>query len=471
MIVRPVILCGGVGSRLWPLSRNNLPKQFLPLASERTMLQETALRAASLPGAANPIIVSNQDHRFLVAEQMREIGIDPALHILEPVGRNTAPAVAAAALALGTTALDDILVVMPSDHVIGDAGLFEAAFGRAARLAELERLVTFGVVPTSPVTGYGYIRRGLAHEGIDGAFAASEFVEKPDSIRAASFVESGEYFWNSGIFIFRASAFLTELTKFRPDIMSAVERALATAESDLDFRRLGAVAFEGCPSDSIDYAVMEHTSGASIVVADFSWSDIGSWSALWDIATSDSDGNVLRGDVHADQSKDCYLRSESRLLATIGIRDLIVVETSDAVLVAHKNNAEDVKQMVERLKSTRRTEHSHSKVFRPWGYYERIDAGEHFQVKRLMLKRGAKISLQRHRHRAEHWVVVAGQAKVTREDQILLLGSNESTFIPVGVRHRLENIGEGPLFVIEVQSGKYLGEDDIERFADDYRRT
>ncbi len=436
------------------------------------MLQETALRAAALAGSAAPIVVSNDEHRFLVAEQMREIRIDPAVHILEPVGRSTAPAVAAAALALGPSARDDILLVLPSDHVIGEADLFAAAFGRAARLAERGHLVTFGIVPTSPATGYGYIRRGSTHEGVDHAFKVAEFIEKPNSSRATEFVASGEHYWNSGMFVFRADVFLSELRAFRPDIVSAVERALEAGERDLDFLRLDSHAFERCPADSIDYAVMERTQSASMVVADFRWSDIGSWSALWEIGESDADGNVLRGDVHADQSADCYLRSESRLLATIGVRDLIVVETSDAVLVAHKDKAQDVKQMVERLKTTRRSEHhSHRRVFRPWGYFESIDAGESFQVKRLMLKIGAKISLQRHQHRAEHWVVVAGRAKVTRDTEEILLGPNQSTYIPVGTMHRLENVGKGDLFVIEVQSGDYLGEDDIERFADEYKRV
>jgi mannose-1-phosphate guanylyltransferase / mannose-6-phosphate isomerase len=436
------------------------------------MLQETALRAAALPGAAPPIVVSNEEHRFLVAEQMREIDIVPAAHILEPAGRNTAPAIAAAALALGSSADDDTLLILPSDHVIGQTDRFAAAMEDGARLAAQGRLVAFGILPTSPATGYGYIRRGLSHDGSDRAFEVAEFVEKPDAPRASAFLASGEHYWNSGMFMFRAEVFLRELRAFRPDILSAVESALATGEHDMDFLRVNKEAFERCPSDSIDYAVMERTQYASVVPARFGWSDIGSWSALWEISESDAEDNVLRGDVHVDQSTRCYLRSESRLLAAIGVRDLIVVETSDAVLVAHKDKAQDVKHLVEHLKSTQRTEHhSHTRVFRPWGYYESIDTGASFQVKRLMLKTGAKISLQRHQRRAEHWVVVAGRARVTRNNDELLLGPNESTYIPVGTTHRLENVGEDELFVIEVQSGEYLGEDDIERFADDYQRT
>ncbi|MDH4189994.1 MAG: mannose-1-phosphate guanylyltransferase/mannose-6-phosphate isomerase [Betaproteobacteria bacterium] len=469
--VVPIVLCGGSGSRLWPLSRLALPKQFLPLVSERSMLQDTVTRLAGLPQVQAPVVVCSTEHRFLVAEQLREIGVAPRAIVLEPAGRNTAPAVAAALLALGDDARDAVALVLPSDHRIGDIARFHAAIDAALEAARAARLVTFGVLPDSPHTGYGYIRRAAA-TGKAAVQPVAEFVEKPTLARAQEFLASGDYLWNSGIFVFRADTYLAELGAQRPAILAAVEQAVALGARDLDFLRLDEAAFAACPADSIDYAVMEHTRSASVVTADFQWSDVGSWSALWDIGAKDALGNVSRGDVYLDQASNSYVRAESRLVAAVGVKDLLIVETDDAVLVAHKDHAQDVKQAVEHLKAQQREEHiSHRRVYRPWGYYEGLDEGAGFQVKRLMVKPGAKISLQLHRRRAEHWVVVSGRAKVTRDAEEILLGPNQSTYIPLGMRHRLENVGAEPLFVIEVQSGDYLGEDDIERFADDYRRN
>ena len=471
MALTPVILCGGSGTRLWPLSRLLLPKQFLPLASARTMLQETALRLAGL-NTAPAVLVSHAEHRFLVAEQLREAGVPPAGHLLEPEARNTAPAVAAAALWLSQQDPDATLLVLPSDHVIQETSRFHDAVQRAAQLAARGRLVTFGIVPTAPSTGYGYVRRGAADKDVAGAFSVAEFVEKPDAARARAFLADGSYYWNSGMFVFTARRYLEELRRFRPDILSSVETAVREAARDLDFLRLDAKAFGSCPAESVDYAVMERTREASVVAADFGWSDIGSWRALWELDPKDAQGNSVRGDVYLDGAAGCYVRAEDRLVAALGVRDLVIVETDDAVLVAHKDRAQDVKQAVEHLKRSRREEHvSHRRVYRPWGYYESIGEGGAYQVKRLMLKPGARISLQRHRRRAEHWVVVAGRAKVTRGGEETVLGPNQSTYIPLGAKHRLENVGTEPLVVIEVQSGDYFGEDDIERFDDDYRRA
>ena len=471
MALHPVILCGGSGTRLWPLSRALLPKQFLPLASKRTLLQETVLRLAGLENGSSPVLVSHVEHRFLAGEQVRELGLSPAAHLLEPEARNTAPAVAAAALWLSGQDSDATLLVLPSDHVIQKKDRFHDAVHRAVQLAARGRLVTFGIVPTQPSTGYGYIRRGEPAKDVAEAFAVDEFVEKPDRARASAFVADGRYYWNSGMFVFTAKRYLEELKRLRPDIMASVEAAMRQALRDLDFLRLDADAFARCPAESIDYAVMERTREASVVRGDFGWSDIGSWRALWELDPKDGQGNSVRGDVYLDGAADCYVRAEDRLVAALGVRDLVIVETDDAILVAHKDRAQDVKQAVEHLKRSHREEHiSHRRVYRPWGYFESIGEGGAYQVKRLMLKPGARISLQRHRRRAEHWVVVAGRAKVTRGAQETVLGPNESTYIPVGEKHRLENVGAEPLFVIEVQSGDYFGEDDIERFDDDYRR-
>ncbi len=466
----PVVLCGGSGSRLWPLSRALLPKQFLALVSDRTMLQETVLRLRGLDGASAPLAISNSEQRFLVAEQLREIGVAPRMHLLEPEGRNTAPAVALAALALLKTDPEALMLVLPADHMIGDNEQFHAAIRMAAEQARHGRLATFGVRPDQPATGYGYIRRG-ARLG-ERAYEVAQFVEKPDIERARGFVASGEYYWNSGMFLFGARLYLEELERHRPDIAKACRLAFDRGATDLDFFRPEEKAFLACPPDSVDYAVMEKTRDACVVEADFPWSDIGSWAALWRVGKKDAAGNVVRGDVYLDDSAGSYVRAESRMVAAIGIRDLVVVETADAVLVADKNRAEAIKQTVGWLKESGRGEHfAHRRVYRPWGYYESLDTGERFQVKRLMLKPGARISLQLHRRRAEHWVVVSGKARVTRGEEQLVLQPNESTYIPVGFKHRLENIGTEPLLVIEVQSGDYLGEDDIERFDDDYKRS
>ncbi|HEY6093521.1 MAG TPA: mannose-1-phosphate guanylyltransferase/mannose-6-phosphate isomerase [Gallionellaceae bacterium] len=468
----PVILSGGSGTRLWPLSRAALPKQFLPLVTERTMLQETLLRLHGLPGMANPLLVCNNEHRFLAAEQMREIGVSPHSILLEPQGRNTAPAVAIAAFAVHASDAQATLLVLPADHLIQDTHGFHSAIQTAVDLAQQGRLVTFGITPDAPATGFGYIERGSALNATAHSYAVARFVEKPDLKTARQFLESGNFFWNSGMFVFKASAYLQELQRFRPDIYAAAQQAWQRSSRDMDFCRLDETAFAACPSDSIDYAVMERTQLAAMVTVDIGWSDIGSWSSLAEVCQQDARGNALRGDVFAAETSSSYVRADSRMVAAIGVKDLVIVETADAVLVMHKDFAQDVKQAVEYLKQAERTEHLiHRRVYRPWGYYEGIDVGEHFQAKRIMVKPGAKLSLQMHHRRAEHWVVVSGKARVTRGEDLLVLYPNQSTYIPLGVKHRLENIGEDPLYLIEVQSGDYLGEDDIVRFDDDYKRS
>jgi len=453
------------------MSRRLLPKQFLPLVSERTLFQDTLLRLKGIDNVLAPIVVSNDEHRFLVAEQMREIGIKPEVQILEPVGRNTAPAVAVVALHLQERDPDACLLVLPSDHLIRDVPSFHSAVATALPLAADGSLVTFGIAPQGPVTGYGYIERGAPLSGSVGAFGVKRFVEKPDLETAQAYLSSGGYLWNSGMFAFRSARFIEELERFRPDIVAAAKAALEASKRDLDFLRLDPQAFSACPSDSIDYAVMERTGASAMVQADIGWSDVGSWTALWEVGEKDADGNVAHGDVDLRDAKTCYVRAEHRMVAGLGVRDLIIVETDDAVLVAEKSRAQEVKEVVDRLDRQARTEHvSHSRVYRPWGYYESIDAGERFQVKRIMVKPGEALSLQMHHHRAEHWVVVSGTARVTRGEEERFLSENESTYIPIGTRHRLENPGKVPLFLIEVQSGGYLGEDDIVRFEDRYRR-
>ncbi|HET7766010.1 MAG TPA: mannose-1-phosphate guanylyltransferase/mannose-6-phosphate isomerase [Burkholderiales bacterium] len=467
----PVVLSGGSGSRLWPMSRRLLPKQFLPLTSERSLLQETVMRLQGVPGTRAPILVSNGEHRFLVAEQMREIGVKPEVQILEPVGRNTAPAVAVAALQVQSRHPDACVFVLPSDQLIQDVPAFHEAIATALPLAAGGSLVTFGITPRGPVTGYGYLERGEPIAGSKGSHRVARFVEKPDLETARRYVSSGRFFWNSGMFVFLAKRYLEELQRFRPDIASAARAAWQASRSDLDFMRLDTAAFEACPSDSVDYAVMERTSASVMVQADIGWSDVGSWQALWETGKKDENGNVARGDVDLRDVKECYIRAESRLVSVLGARDLVVVETDDAVLVADKSRTQEVKEVVETLARNARTEHvSHSRVYRPWGYYESIDAGDRFQVKRIMVKPGEALSLQMHHHRAEHWVVVSGTARVTRDEETKLLAENESTYIPIGAKHRLENPGKTPLFLIEVQSGGYLGEDDIVRFEDRYKR-
>ncbi|MYM36497.1 mannose-1-phosphate guanylyltransferase/mannose-6-phosphate isomerase [Duganella sp. FT94W] len=471
MKIYPVILSGGAGTRLWPLSRAALPKQLLPLISEQTMLQETALRLAGRAGVAAPLVVCGNEHRFLVAEQMREIGIDPLGILLEPVGRNTAPAVAVAANYLRGIDADAMMLVLPADHVIEQVDAFYAAVEQAAALAASGKLATFGIVPTGPETGYGYIQSGQEVAGT-GGFAVDRFVEKPDLETAKGFVAAGNFFWNSGMFLFRADRYLAELKEFQPAMAAACEAAIQGDYRDLDFCRLDEAAFASAPSDSIDYAVMEQTRDAVVVPADIGWSDVGSWSALHEVQRGDAQGNVLRGDVYLDNVSGSLVRAESRIVAVVGVQDLVVVETADAVLVAHKDQVQRVKQIVDHLKSKHRTEHlHHTKVYRPWGCYEGIDIGERFQVKRITVNPGGILSLQMHHHRAEHWIVVSGTAKVTCGDNVTLLTENESTYIPIGMTHRLENPGKLPLHLIEVQSGSYLGEDDIVRYEDVYQRA
>lgn len=469
----PVILSGGSGTRLWPLSRATLPKQLLPLVSDRSMLQETLLRLAGLPDVSDtPMVVCGNDHRFLVAEQMQEIGVNHPAIMLEPAGRNTAPAVAIAALALLEQDADATMIVLPADHLISDTAAFHMAIGRAAQAAEAGYLVTFGIQPDAPETGYGYIRRGNVLASQDGVYGVAAFVEKPDASTAQTYVQSGEYFWNSGMFVFKAARYIQELEKFRPDILAAARASWQRRASDLDFCRLEAEAFKACPSESIDYAVMEKTDAAAVIPVDIGWNDIGSWSSLWQTATGrDSEGNSVRGDVLLEQVSNSYVRAESRMVAAIGLTDVVIVETQDAVLVAHKDQAQQVKKIVERMQADARGEHiTHTRVFRPWGWYEQRDEGARFQVKRIMLKPGAKISLQSHQHRSEHWVVVSGTATVTRGEEVLTLNENQSTYIPAGMVHRLANDTDQPLHIIEVQSGSYLGEDDIVRLEDIYKR-
>ena len=468
----PVILSGGSGTRLWPLSRELYPKQLLPLVGKRTMLQETVARLDGMAGVAAPIVVCNESHRFMVAEQLRETGRPAQAIALEPVGRNTAPAVAVAAL-LALEKADDrvpdpVLLVLPADHVIRDVAAFRAAVACGLAAAQTGKLVTFGVVPDRPETGYGYIRRA---PGAGPAFPVAEFVEKPDAATAQQYLGSGEYYWNSGMFMFCARAYLEELKRHAPVMRAACEKAVAAAGRDLDFTRLPMAEFGACPGDSIDYAVMERTKAAVVVPLDAGWSDVGSWSALQDALTKDAAGNVTAGDVIVEDAKGCYLHSTSRLIGAVGLENHVVVETKDAVLVAPRDRVQDVKALVTRLKAQGRYETSlHREVFRPWGSYDSVDNGERFQVKRLVVKPGASMSLQLHHHRAEHWIVVSGTARITRGDEVFLLGENESTYIPMGTRHRIENPGKVALHIIEVQSGSYLGEDDIVRFEDRYGR-
>ncbi len=469
MIV-PVILCGGNGTRLWPLSRESYPKQFLNLVHELTLLQDTVTRLQGLPELAPSLVVCNDEHRFMVAEQLRHLGVAPGAVILEPVGRNTAPAAAVAALHATAAGEDPLLLVLPADHVIRDPVAFRAAVAGGLEQAGAGRLVTFGIVPEAPETGYGYIKAGDSLEG-GRLYVVERFVEKPDAATAQGYLDAGGYFWNSGMFLFRASRYLEELERLAPEMLAACRRALAQGRGDLDFLRLERESFQCCPADSIDYAVMERTDDAAVVPLSAGWSDVGSWSALWEVGERDEAGNVVHGDVVSVDSRNCYVRSEGRLVATVGLDDLVVVETADAVLVAHKDRVQEVKQVVDRLKREGRSQgRSHRKIYRPWGCYDSIDTEKRFQVKRITVAPGATLSLQMHHHRAEHWVVVAGTARITRDDEVFLLYENQSAYIPLGARHRLENPGKIPLELIEVQSGSYLGEDDIVRFEDVYGR-
>jgi mannose-1-phosphate guanylyltransferase/mannose-6-phosphate isomerase len=468
-MITPVLLSGGVGSRLWPVSRVTHPKQFWPLAGELTMLQETLHRSATLQ-ETDPLIVCNEAHRFMVAEQLRQRELRSGGLILEPDGRNTAPAVALAALWAMSRDPEATLLVLPADHVIRDVDAFLAAVSAALPLAREGRLMTFGVVPTGPETGYGYIRCGERLG--DSLYELDQFVEKPDLQTARDYLDSGDYFWNSGMFLLQASTYLAQLEKFSPEILACCRRAMEGATTDMDFVRPDKEAFLDCPSDSIDYAVMEHTESGGVVSLDCGWSDVGAWSALRDVAEQDENGNACDGDVLLDNCRNNYFRSESRLLAATGVENLVVVETADAVLVADRRRVQDVKNLVELLQQQGRAEAvQHRQVYRPWGSYESLVTADRFQVKRIVVNPGETLSLQMHHHRAEHWIVVHGTAEVTCEDKVFMLGEDESTYIPLAHRHRLANPGRIPLELIEVQTGSYLGEDDIVRFEDVYGRN
>ncbi|HHA2515734.1 mannose-1-phosphate guanylyltransferase/mannose-6-phosphate isomerase [Stenotrophomonas maltophilia] len=464
--IQPVILSGGSGTRLWPLSREAYPKQFLPLAGELTMLQATWQRVAPL-AARGPLVIANEEHRFVAAEQLQQVGAEPAAIILEPVGRNTAPAIAVAALEATRDGADALLLVLPSDHVITDEAAFRNAVQAAASAAEAGKLVTFGIVPTGPETGYGYIK---AADG-QGLRAVERFVEKPDLETATGYVSSGQYYWNSGMFLFKASRYLQELECFQPAMLASSRQAWQQARRDADFTRLDRDAFTAVQSDSIDYAVMEKTADAVVIPLDAGWNDVGSWTALRDVSQQDGDGNAHQGDVIAIDCRNTYAYAQ-RLVALVGLDDVIVVETEDAVLIGKADRMQEVKTVVAKLKAEGRSEATwHRKVYRPWGAYDSIDNGERFQVKRITVKPGGTLSLQMHHHRAEHWIVVSGTAEVTRGNEVILLSENQSTYIPLGVTHRLRNPGKLPLELIEVQSGSYLGEDDIVRFEDTYGRS
>lgn len=480
MLIQPVVLSGGSGTRLWPLSREKYPKQLLALMGDDSLLQATLRRVEGTPGAdiAPPLVVCNEEYRFVVAEQLRVIGTQGRI-VLEPVGRNTAPALTLAALAAQSGGADPVLLVMPSDHVVAQPAVFQEGVRHAARLAQDGAIVTFGITPDRPETGYGYIQAG-ASVGEGGARTITRFVEKPDLATAEGYLQAGDYLWNSGLFVLRASVWLQALERCRPDILAACQASWKDGVSDLSFLRVGAEAFAACPSDSIDYAVMERLGGAQslldlpsgvVVPLSAGWSDVGAWDALWQILPKDAQGNVAQGRTLMQDSRNTLALSSGRLLACVGVQGLVVVETPDAVLVADQRHTQDVKKIVDRLKRDGRTEGLlHRKVYRPWGWYDGVDAGERFQVKRILVKPGGKLSLQMHHHRAEHWIVVRGTARVTKGDEVFLLSENQSTYIPLGVTHRLENPGQVDLEMIEVQSGSYLGEDDIVRFDDLYGR-
>ena len=467
----PLILSGGSGTRLWPISRKNLPKQFLPLTGEGTLFQQTVTRAAALPSVGSPIVVASEDHRFLVAEQLLEMGVTGAGIVLEPLARNTAPAIALGAIEAIARDPDATLLVLPADHLIGDTASFNDAVQRALPAAEQGWLVTFGIRPDRSETGFGYIRRAEALNG--DTFRVGQFVEKPNLETAESYVADGGYDWNSGMFLFKAARYIEELGKHAPNMLEAVRAAHASAQSDLDFVRIDRDAFAAVPDNSIDYAVMEKTDRAAVVPVSCGWSDIGSWSALWLAGEKDNQGNLRDGDTLAINTRNSLLRSHDRhIIATVGVEDLIVVTTPDATLVAHRDAAQDVKKIVDELKASGRSEHSlHRVVRRPWGSYDSLEIADRFQVKRIIVKPGASLSLQKHHHRAEHWIVVSGTAEVTCDDKVFLMGENQSTYIPLGSVHRLRNPGKMPLELIEVQSGSYLGEDDIVRFDDVYGRA
>jgi mannose-1-phosphate guanylyltransferase / mannose-6-phosphate isomerase len=469
--IHPVILSGGSGTRLWPMSRTLYPKQLLGLVGEHSLLQQTARRVCDPERFAAPLVIANEEHRFIIAEQLREIDIAPQGLFLEPVGRNTAPAACVAALSLAEAEPDALMLLLASDHAIADEMAFLAGVERARSAAREGMLVCLGITPERAETGYGYIRRGGPLAGVDGAFAVAQFVEKPDLPQAEAYLASGEYSWNSSIFMLPAALYLEELERFRPEMVAACREALGKARRSDDFIRLDKEAFAGCPADSIDYAVMEHTARAAVVSVAMGWNDVGSWDALWQMAAKDADGNALSGNVIAEDARNCYLRSEAGLVAALGVEDLIVVATGDAVMLAPRNRAQDVRRLVARLVKEKRGEaDALPRVHRPWGSYETLHAGHRVQVKHILVKPGRKLSLQMHHHRAEHWVVVQGTARIRRGAEEIMLTEDQSTYIPLGTAHRLENPGKIPLHLIEVQSGAYLGEDDIVRFDDDYGR-
>ena len=464
-----IIMCGGSGTRLWPLSRAQFPKQFLPLVNDSSMLQDTILRVPEVNHTSS-IFICNEEHRFLVAEQVKQLNRSQQTILLEPEGRNTAPAVALAALNILQNQDDALMLVLAADHVIQDVNKFHQAIDVATAAAEHGKLVTFGIVPTHPETGYGYIKQGDING--NGCFSVDKFVEKPNKNIAQEYLDSGNYLWNSGMFLFKASRYIEELKKYRPDILVACQKAMISAKQDLDFLRPKSDEFLQCESESIDYAVMEKTTSAVVVPLDAGWSDVGSYSALWEVSQQDEKNNVLKGDVIAQQTTNSYIHSDNKLITTLGVDNLVVIDTPDAVLVADKERVQDVKNIVEQLKKEKRSEvQLHREVYRPWGKYDSVDTGERFQVKRITVNAGAKLSVQMHHHRAEHWIIVSGTAKVTLDDDTFLLSENQSTYIPIGVVHALENPGKLPLEMIEVQSGSYLGEDDIVRFEDKYGRA
>ena len=470
-MIFPVILSGGSGTRLWPLSRSGYPKQFLPLLGKESLFQLTLERLINLPNCATPRIICNEEHRFIIAEQARELGMKPSSILLEPLARNTAPAATLAALQmLSEGKSDGLMLILPSDHVIANPDAFYEAVNAATIPASHGYLVTFGIVPTHPETGYGYIKS--ATKLTEQSFNVARFVEKPDLAAAKSYLASGNYFWNSGMFLIKASIYIEEVSKHSPAILEACKAALQQTQSDLDFCRIDAKAFANCPSDSIDYAIMEKTERAALVPLDANWNDVGAWPAVWEVLKRDSNGNAHQGDVFIESSQNSYVHADHRLVSLLGVEDLMVIETSDAVLVAHKNHAQDVKKIVERLKKAGRTESdTHRKVFRPWGSYDAVDEGARFKVKHITVKPCERLSLQLHHKRTEHWVVVSGTAKVTVGDDIKILTADQSIYIPVGTVHCLENPGKDPLDLIEVQTGAYLGEDDIVRLDDRYGRT
>jgi mannose-1-phosphate guanylyltransferase / mannose-6-phosphate isomerase len=470
-VIVPVILSGGTGTRLWPLSREGYPKQFWPLVSDQTMLQETASRATG-PGFVPPLVVCNEAHRFLVAEQLRAAQVEGARILLEPVGRNSAPAIAAAALLLQAESPDAVLWLMAADAAIADLPALYAALDAAVVAARAGRIVTFGMKPTAPETGYGYIEAGAPLPDAPGVQAIARFVEKPDAAKAADFVAGGRHLWNSGMFVATAATLVAELERHAPEVLRSVGTALAEAKRDLDFVRLGAGAFKAAPAISIDYAVMEKTDRSAVVPADIGWSDLGSWAAMWEVSAKDAGGNVAQGPVELVDSRNCYVRSEGILTGVVGLKDTVVVTTEDAVLVMPRDRPQDVKLLVERLRAAGRKEATeHRRIYRPWGHYEGLIQGDRFQVKKIQVRPGQKLSLQKHFHRAEHWVVVNGTAIVHRDGEEILLRENESVYLPLGCVHRLVNPGMIPLTLIEVQSGAYLGEDDIVRIEDTYGRA